>query len=117
MKAGIRTKNGRSFTRFSIRELLGKSGSSDGGFRRLGEYFDRAGTEVSSSKGGFRRPSWNAGHNRDPPGKRKKTEFLTAEWIAAVGQHPVSSPGAAGFRCRKNLKEKMVPSLLKAQGL
>lgn len=38
MKAGIRTKNGRVFHPFFHQSHSGKSGLSDGGFRRLGVF-------------------------------------------------------------------------------
>ena len=116
MKAGIRTKNGRSFTRFSIRAILENpvylTADSD-----AWEYFDRAGTEVSSPRAAFDGLHGMLAYNRTRQEKGKKTEFLpTAEWIVAVGQHPGLIPGSRWVPVQENFKEKWFRSLPKAQG-
>lgn len=116
MKAGIRTKNGRSFTRFSIRAILENpvylTADSD-----AWEYFDRAGTEVSSPRAAFDGLHGMLAYNRTRQEKGKKTEFLpTAEWIVAVGQHPGLIPGSRWVPVQENLKRNGSGAYRKPRG-
>ena len=117
MKAGIRTKNGRSFTRFSIRAILENpvylTADSD-----AWEYFDRAGYETFlSPRAAFDGLHGMLAYNRTRQEKGKKTEFLpTAEWIVAVGQHPGLIPGSRWVPVQENLKRNGSGAYRKPRG-
>lgn len=104
MKAGIRTKNGRAFTRFSIKAILENPVylTAD---QAAWEYFQREGTEVSTPKEAFDGFHGMLSYNRTRQEKGKKTEFLpTAEWIVAVGRHPGLISGKRWVEIQKILK-------------
>ncbi len=93
IKRGIRTKNGRYFTRFSIKAIL-QNPVYLVADRYAYDYFRSVGTELFSDRKEFDGVHGIMAYNRTSQEKGKTTEFLPpSEWIVSVGQHPGLIPG------------------------
>lgn len=84
----LRTKNGRSFTRFSIRSILQNPVYSVAD-QRIYEYFSARQADVAAPAQAFDGTHGIMAYNRTAQEKGKPTVYLPVrEWIVSVGLHP-----------------------------
>lgn len=104
MKQGIRTKNGRYFTRFSIKAILQNPVylmADEAAY----DYFVRMDADLFSSREEFDGSHGVMAYNRTNQEKGKTTEFLTPrEWIVATGLHPGLIPGKVWVKVQESLE-------------
>lgn len=113
MRRGVKTKNGRHFTRFSIKGILQNPvyviADAD-----TYDYFTNAGADLFSGKAAFDGIHGIMAYNRTNQEKGKTTEFLPAsEWIVAVGQHPGLIPGKVWAGVQASLERNKAKSYRK----
>lgn len=104
MRRGIRTKNDKYFTRFSVKAILQNpvymTADSD-----AYDYFLRAGAELSSAQETFDSIHGIMAYNRTNQENGKATELLPIDtWIIAVGQHPGIVSGKAWTAVQESLE-------------
>ena len=88
LRRGVKTKTGRSFTRFSLKGILQNPVYliADEEARR---YFEDRGAKLCSPRGEFDGVRGVLAYNRTDQQKGRATVYLPVrEWIVAVGQHP-----------------------------
>jgi len=104
MKRRVVTKNGKYFTRFSIRAILQNPvyvmADSD-----AYQYFTDKGTELFSGLDAFDGEHGLLAYNRTDQEKGRSTIYLpVSEWIVCVGQHPGLIPGATWVKVQDMLE-------------
>ena len=93
IKRGIRTKNNKYFTRFSIKAILQNPVYMIADEEAY-QYFINADSDLFSNRKAFDGIHGIMAYNRTNQEKGKTTEFLPpSEWIVAVGLHPGIIPG------------------------
>ena len=104
LKLGIQTKNGRAFTRFSIRGILQNPvylTADQDAYR----YFEKNGSEVCSGTEAFDGVHGMMVYNRTRQEKGRTTEFLSPEqWTVAVGRHPGLISGRQWMAVQESLE-------------
>lgn len=103
IRRGIQTKNGRHFSRFSIRSILQNPvyaiADSD-----TYDYFVKVNAELFSGREAFDGTHGMMAYNRTRQQKGKTTEFLPPEdWIVSVGKHPGIIPGRIWVQVQESL--------------
>lgn len=110
LKRGVRTKNGRYFTRFAIRSILQNPVYAMADCDTY-EYFMKVGADLFSDAAAFDGVHGMMVYNRTSQEKGKTTEYLpTCEWIAAVGRHPGIIPGNLWVSVQESLERNKVRS-------
>lgn len=104
LQQGIKTKNHRDFTRFSIKALLQNPvymiADTD-----AYEFFLQNDTALFSAKEAFDGKHGMMAYNRTAQEKGKATNYLPAsEWIVAVGNHPGLITGKAWTQVQASLE-------------
>ena len=104
MKRGIKTKNDRYFTRFSIKAILQNPvyviADQD-----AYDYFVKVDADLFSDISAFDGVHGIMAYNRTNQEKGKTTEYLPpSEWIVAVGLHPGIIPGKAWIKIQESLE-------------
>lgn len=103
MQRGVTTKNGRSFTRFSIRAILQNPVYliADDAARR---YFEDSGAELFAQSGDFDGLRGMLAYNRTEQEKGRAAVTLPMEqWIVSVGEHPGLIPSALWIQTQRAL--------------
>ena len=104
MKQGIKTKNGKYFTRFSIKGILQNPVyviADEDAY----DYFVKVKADLFSDKKEFDGVHGIMAYNRTRQEKGKTTELLPPrEWIVAVGQHPGLIPGKEWVAVQESLE-------------
>lgn len=104
MKRGIKTKNDRYFTRFSIKAILQNPVYMIADEEAY-NYFINADSDLFSSREAFDGVHGIMAYNRTNQEKGKTTEFLPpSEWIVAVGLHPGIIPGKVWIKIQESLE-------------
>ena len=113
MQLGIQTKNGRSFTRFSIRGILQNPVYLTADLEAY-EYFEQSGSEIFSEKEAFDGAHGMMVYNRTRQEKGRTTKLLPpGQWIVAVGDHPGLIPGGRWTAVQKSLEQNKIKSYRK----
>lgn len=104
MKRGIKTKNDRYFTRFSIKAILQNPvyviADQD-----AYDYFVKVDADLFSDISAFDGVHGIMAYNRTNQEKGKTNEYLPpSEWIVAVGLHPGIIPGKAWIKIQESLE-------------
>ena len=104
MKRGIKTKNDKYFTRFSIKAILQNPvyviADQD-----AYDYFVKVDADLFSDISAFDGVHGIMAYNRTNQEKGKTTEYLPpSEWIVAVGLHPGIIPGKAWIKIQESLE-------------
>lgn len=116
LKLGIQTKNGRAFSRFSIRGIL-QNPVYLAADQEAYEYFWKAGSEVFGGRESFDGIHGMMVYNRTRQEKGKAAEFLPPEeWIVAVGRHPGLIPGRQWAAVQESLERNRTKSYRKPRG-
>lgn len=115
MKRGIKTKTGRYFTRFSIKNILQNpvymTADPD-----AYAYFIKAEAELFSNKEAFDGIHGIMAYNRTNQVRGKTTEFLPPmEWIVSVGQHPGMISGKTWVSIQESLERNKTKSYHRPQ--
>lgn len=104
IKRGIKTKNNKYFTRFSIKAILQNPVymiADEEAYR----YFINADSDLFSNKEAFDGLHGMMVYNRTSQEKGKTTEYLPpSEWIVAVGLHPGIIPGKVWVQVQESLE-------------
>lgn len=104
MKRGIKTKNDKYFTRFSIKGILQNPVyviADEDAY----DYFVKVNADLFSDKKEFDGVHGIMAYNRTRQEKGKTTELLPpSEWIVAVGQHPGLIPGKEWVAVQESLE-------------
>ncbi|MDD6463612.1 MAG: recombinase family protein [Clostridiaceae bacterium] len=104
IKRGIRTKNGKYFTRFSIKGILQNPVymiADEDAYN----YFVKAESDLFAGKEDFDGVHGIMAYNRTNQEKGKAVEHLpTEEWIVAVGKHHGLIPGKVWVKVQKSLE-------------
>lgn len=113
LRRGVKTKNNRYFTRFSIKGILQNPvyviADTD-----AYDYFTSAESDLFSDMSAFDGVHGIMAYNRTNQEKGKTTEFLpTNEWIVAVGQHPGLIPGKVWANVQASLERNKAKSYRK----
>ena len=113
LRRSVKTKNGRHFTRFSIKGILQNPvyviADAD-----TYDYFVSAEADLFSDKAAFDGVHGIMAYNRTNQEKGKTTEFLpTSEWIVSVGQHPGMIPGKVWAGIQASLERNKSKSFRK----
>ncbi|EFB75397.1 recombinase family protein [Subdoligranulum variabile] len=104
LRRQIRTKNGRSFTRFSIRGILQNPVYLIAD-RDAYQYFLEKQAELFSAPEEFDGVRGILAYNRTDQEKGRATVYRpVCEWIVSVGQHPGLIPGKAWVRVQESLE-------------
>lgn len=104
IKRGLKTKNNKYFTRFSIKAILQNPvyviADED-----TYNYFVKVGSDLFSNKEDFDGVHGIMAYNRTSQEKGKTTEFLPpSEWIVSVGLHPGIIPGKVWVAVQESLE-------------
>lgn len=104
IKRGLKTKNNKYFTRFSIKAILQNPvyviADED-----TYNYFVKVGSDLFSNKDDFDGVHGIMTYNRTSQEKGKTTEFLPpSEWIVSVGLHPGIIPGKVWVAVQESLE-------------
>jgi site-specific DNA recombinase len=103
MKRGVKTKNGKYFTRFSIKAILQNPVYLIADEEAY-DYFVREEAELFSGREEFDGVHGMMVYNRTDQEKGKTTVYLPAsEWIVSVGQHPGLIPGKVWVKVQESL--------------
>ncbi|MGN1001583.1 MAG: recombinase family protein [Oscillospiraceae bacterium] len=103
MKRGIQTKNGKAFTRFSIKAILQNPVYAIAD-RDTYDYLVKADADLFSSREDFDGVHGLMAYNRTRQEKGKATRFLPPEeWIVSVGLHPGLIPGRVWVGVQESL--------------
>lgn len=113
MKRGVKTKNDKYFTRFSIKAILQNPvymiADQD-----AYDYFVKVNADLFSNKEDFDGVHGIMAYNRTNQEKGKTTEFLPpSEWIVSVGQHPGIIPGKVWVSIQESLERNKAKSYRK----
>lgn len=113
IKRGIKTKNDKYFTRFSIKAILQNPvyviADQD-----AYDYFVRADSDLFSDREAFDGVHGIMAYNRTSQEKGKTTEFLPpGEWIVSVGLHPGIIPGKVWVAVQESLERNKTKSYRK----
>lgn len=104
MKRGIRTKNGKYFTRFSIKTILQNPVYMIAD-QEAYDYFVRVNADLFSKNEEFDGVHGIMAYNRTSQEKGKTTEYLPpSEWIVSVGKHPGLIPGKVWVAVQESLE-------------
>ena len=104
IKRGIKTKNGKFFTRFSIKAILQNPVYMIADEEAY-HYFVEAESDLSSGQDAFDGIHGIMAYNRTNQGKGKATEYLPpSSWIVAVGLHPGIIPGKVWLQVQESLE-------------
>lgn len=113
MKRGIKTKNDRYFTRFSIKNILQNPvyviADQD-----AYDYFVKVDADLFADKDDFDGVHGIMAYNRTNQEKGKTTEYLPPDkWIVSVGLHPGIIPGKVWVKVQKSLERNKSKSYRK----
>ena len=104
LRQRVQTKNGRKFTRFSIKAILQNPvylTADEAAY----EYFTRRNAEVFSDKSAFDGEHGILAYNRTDQEKGKSTVYLPVEeWIISVGKHPGLIPSQDWIKVQASLE-------------
>lgn len=104
IKRGIKTRNGKFFSRFAIRAILQNpvyATADEDAYK----YFVKAGSSLFQNRDAFDSVHGIMAYNRTRQEKDRTTEYLPADqWIVAVGQHPGIVPGFEWVRVQESLE-------------
>lgn len=104
MKQGYKTKNGRHFTRFSIKGIL-QNPVYVLADKDVYNYFILKGTEIFSDESEFDGVHGIMAYNRTDQEKGKAVIFRPMnEWIVSVGLHPGIVPGKTWVKIQESLE-------------
>lgn len=104
IKRGIKTKNNKYFTRFSIKAILQNPVYMIADEEAY-HYFINADSDLFSNKEAFDGLHGMMVYNRTSQEKGKTTEYLPpSEWIVAVGLHPGIIPGKVWVQVQESLE-------------
>ncbi len=104
IKRGIKTKNDKYFTRFSIKAILQNPVYMIADEEAF-DYFVKVNSELCSEKNDFDGVHGIMAYNRTSQEKGKTTEFLPpSEWIVTVGLHPGIIPGKVWVAVQNSLE-------------
>jgi site-specific DNA recombinase len=104
IKRGILTKNGKHFTRFSIKSILQNPVYAIAD-QDMHDYLIRVEADLFSSKEAFDGVHGIMAYNRTDQEKGKTTVFLPpSQWIVSVGQHPGLIPGKVWVSVQESLE-------------
>lgn len=104
IKRGIKTKNNKYFTRFSIKAILQNPVYMIADEEAY-NYFINADSDLFFNKEAFDGVHGIMAYNRTSQEKGKATEYLPpSEWIVAVGLHPGIIPGKVWVQTQKSLE-------------
>ena len=113
LKRGIKTKNGKYFTRFSIKGILQNPVyviADEDAYN----YFIKVDADLFSDRAAFDGVHGIMAYNRTNQEKGKTTEFLpTSEWIVSVGLHPGIIPGKVWVKVQESLERNKAKSYRK----
>lgn len=116
IKRGIKTKNNKYFTRFSIKAILQNPVyviADEDAYN----YFVKADSNLFSNKEAFDGIHGIMAYNRTSQEKGKTTEFLPpSEWIVSVGLHPGIIPGKVWVAVQESLQRNKSKSYRKPRG-
>ncbi len=113
IKRGIKTKNDKYFTRFSIKAILQNPvyviADQD-----AYDYFVKVDSDLFSDREAFDGVHGIMAYNRTSQEKGKTTEFLPpSEWIVSVGLHPGIIPGKVWVAVQESLERNKTKSYRK----
>lgn len=104
IKRGLKTKNNKYFTRFSIKAILQNPVYAIADEDTY-NYFVKAGSDLFSNKEAFDGAHGIMAYNRTSQEKGKTTQFLPlSEWIVSVGLHPGIIPGKVWVAAQESLE-------------
>jgi site-specific DNA recombinase len=104
IKRGILTKNGKHFTRFSIKSILQNPVYAIAD-QDMYDYLIRVEADLFSSMEAFDGVHGIMAYNRTDQEKGKTTVFLPpSQWIVSVGQHPGLIPGKVWVSVQESLE-------------
>lgn len=113
IKRGIRTKNNKAFSRFSIKAILQNpvyTIADEDAYR----YFINADADLFSGREAFDDVHGIMAYNRTNQEKGKATEYLPpSQWIVAVGLHPGVIPGKLWIKVQESLERNKSKSYRK----
>lgn len=113
LKRGIKTKNGKYFTRFSIKGILQNPVyviADEDAYN----YFIKVDADLFSDRAAFDGVHGIMAYNRTNQEKGKTTEFLPpSEWIVSVGLHPGIIPGKVWVKVQESLERNKAKSYRK----
>ena len=113
IKRGIKTKNNKYFTRFSIKAILQNPVYAVAD-EDMYNYFVRVNSDLFSGKDAFDGIHGMMVYNRTAQEKGKTTEYLPAnEWIVSVGEHPGIIPGKVWVTVQESLERNKSKSYRK----
>ena len=115
MKRGVKTKNNRCYTRFSIKGILQNPvymiADED-----TYEYFIRMDADLFSSKEEFDGMHGIMAYNRTDQEKGRTTLWRpVSQWIVSVGQHPGLIPGRIWVKVQESLERNKGKSFRKSR--
>ncbi len=115
MKCGMKTKNDKYFTRFSIKAILQNPVYTIAD-QDTYEYFIKVDSDLFSNKEEFDGIHGIMAYNRTNQEKGKTTEFLPpSEWIVSVGEHPGIIPGKVWVSIQESLERNKAKSFRKSR--
>lgn len=104
IKRGLKTKNNKYFTRFSIKAILQNPVYAIADEDTY-NYFVKVGSDLFSNKEAFDGAHGIMAYNRTSQEKGKTTQFLPlSEWIVSVGLHPGIIPGKVWVAAQESLE-------------
>ena len=104
IKRGLKTKNDKYFTRFSIKAIL-KNPVYVIADEDVYHYFIKVGADLFSEKDAFDGVHGIMAYNRTNQEKGRTIEYLSpSEWIVAVGLHPGIIPGKMWVAVQESLE-------------
>ncbi len=113
IRRGIKTKNGKYFTRFSIKAILQNPVYAVAD-EDMHDYFVKVNSDLFSDKNAFDGVHGMMVYNRTAQEKGKTTEYLPAnEWIVSVGEHPGIIPGKVWVAVQESLERNKSKSYRK----
>ncbi|MCD7944911.1 MAG: recombinase family protein [Clostridia bacterium] len=113
LKRGIKTKNGKDFTRFSIKSILHNPVYAIAD-RDTYDYFVKADSDLFADIEAFDGVHGIMPYNRTDQEKGKTTVFLPPnEWIVTVGLHPGIIPGKVWVGVQESLERNKSKSFRK----
>ena len=115
MNCGMKTKNDKYFTRFSIKAILQNPVYTIAD-QDTYEYFIKVDSDLFSNKEEFDGIHGIMAYNRTNQEKGKTTEFLPpSEWIVSVGEHPGIIPGKVWVSIQRILERNKAKSFRKSR--
>ena len=113
IKRGIKTKNNKYFTRFSIKAILQNPVYAVAD-EDMYNYFVKVNSDLFSGKDAFDGIHGMMVYNRTAQEIGKTTEYLPAnEWIVSVGEHPGIIPGKVWVAVQESLERNKSKSYRK----